>query len=230
MKKAYKVIPCELFEVDRLIPWLEEQAQNGLFLEHYSLQGLGRFRKGEGESLRYWVHTELDGCPVDQETLQAYEERGWRRVAYGNQSRFHIFAAEWDAPLPWDLEHGALESYLTKQKKSALLGMIAVIVLFPIGCFFVLRDNWLIMWQYGNCSKLTVLLQGCLYIWLLATAMRQFVLHWRMHRRVQAGCLLDLNGTATPVLYFPRVIWWWGGILFISASLSLLASLFTLIL
>ncbi len=206
-RKAYKIIPCQLFEVDKLIPWLEEQARNGLILERLSNWGWGRFQKGEPKSLRYWVHTEPDGVPLEQDTLTSYQELGWNRVGQDFPQRFHIFVSEEAAAVPLKLEKDGLQTYIQKQNRQSIFVLMAFVFLIPF-CMYWMFDTINGVWQHGWYGKAVGILQGVVYVWLLARGMEYAVSVRRINRLFQLDLLVVLHWKPVKRTASCQILWW----------------------
>ena len=228
-RKAYKILPCELFEIDRLIPWLEEQARNGLFLERLSSWGWGRFQKGEPKDLRYWVHTEPDGGPLDQNTFAAYQELGWRRIGHDFPLRFHIFVSEETAAVPLEQEKDGLKTYIQKQNRQLVLELLAFAVLIPF-CIYIMFDICGESWRHGWYGKSVAILQGAVYLSIVARGAAYAGSVRRMNRLFQLDDLFLLHREPVNRTSHSRILWWISIAILICCLFVLAAGMLLLIL
>lgn len=100
-KKIYKLCPCPAYDVEGMESWLEDLAEQGLFLSKDGFTfDFGAFEKGSPKKLKYrltasenptGIFADNMGNP-DPEAIEISESMGWKYICY--RGDFHIYVCE----------------------------------------------------------------------------------------------------------------------------------------
>lgn len=196
-RRAYRICPCNPWDVEGIQSWLEDLSEEGLFLaEDGVFCGVFTFERGKPRRLTYRLDVAQKQKPrlwdsggLSGEEMELYRAMGWEYLLqYG---AFRIYrAVDREAPeLNTESQtHAVTIGYLKRNQRSALINVILLTL------FWLLHTGSALRYTCLNLVNVGVIFTLCVYSGLLlgtGKAIARVVRLRRFEKRLLAGDSLN---------------------------------------
>lgn len=190
-KTFYRLVPCPAYDVEGIESWLEDLAEEGLFLTSDGFFfGFGFFHKEEPKKLKYRLQAKsdhgsffADGCEPLQEEMELSKEFGWEFVV--SHGDFFIYRSfeEQVRELNSDTAVQAITmKQVQKRQINSIFGCLLWLIIYPLAKqkgAFLLPMLYMKSWFY--LFTLTMIL------WFFLGSVWKLVYYTKLRRKLKKG-------------------------------------------
>jgi len=190
-KTFYRLVPCPAYDVEGIESWLEDLAEEGLFLTSDGFFfGFGFFHKEEPKKLKYRLQAKsdhgsffADGCEPLQEEMELSKEFGWEFVV--SHGDFFIYRSfeEQVRELNSDTAVQAITmKQVQKRQINSIFGCLLWLIIYPLAKqkgAFLLPMLYMKSWFYF--FTLTMIL------WFFLGSVWKLVYYTRLRKKLKNG-------------------------------------------
>ena len=184
---VYKMVPCSVYDIERLESWLSDMAEEGLFLSNSGfIMQFAAFTRGTPVPVRHRIIASPGKGPSgysDSERPGLEKDRSWEYIA--SQGDLQIYRTTDPSAQEMDIDPDAEAIAVSAIKKLRLIeiaGSLLIIFIIP----FILLHGGMILTAIVIGAVPLVLL-GIAAVLNLAAGIRRYVLLSRIRKRLEFG-------------------------------------------
>lgn len=193
VEHAYRLPPCQSYDIERMESWLGSMAEKGLILSKDGFfAGFAVFEKGEPRSVNYRLEAAPKGTSIfsddcgapDEEAVKLRETYGWRYLT--NCGKFYIYDSETDDAREWNINSEIQARIFNMIRKNSIINASFFLIIFLV---FWYRENMLLRAvEIGSWLFLGGVL---LVLWAFCRLIIRIIQLGKLHQKLASGKELD---------------------------------------
>ncbi len=190
-KTYYRLAPCSAYDVEGMESWLEDLAEQGLFLtEDGFFCGFGFFHKEEPRRAKYRLQASeveggffSDGDEPEAEQQEISEALGWEFVARRGEFYIYRSVCEEVRELNTDPEVQAITMKMVQKRQyHSIISCLLWLIIYPL-----VKKNGAVIAPLFYMKTWFYLFSMLLILWFFASSLKKLIYYTKLRKKLKNG-------------------------------------------